>query len=127
MCKNERSAFWSIDAAFALVLAAAMSAMFSAVLFYAGTAALRLADEESGSLLSARFSSYALSRLENGEDVDLGLVLGRTGRSFASISLSDDDGGFLFASEGKAGGEIYCTRRLSFMDGRMARLEACIS
>ena len=125
MCKASDSrrarAFWSIDAAFALVLSVAMFAIFSAMLHSAGMMALGGADEASGSLLSARFSSYALSQTDGGKEVDLQSVLEGTGRGYASLRVGDE-----FAYAGKKGGAIYCTQRLDVRDGRMVKLEACI-
>ena len=127
MCRNNRKAFWSIDAAFALVLAVAMFAMFSSVLYAASALSLHSAADESLSLLSVRFSSYALLQLEKGEAVDLKWMLLRTGREYASISMSDVDGSVLFASEGERGGKIFCTRRLAHISGKMVKVEACIA
>ena len=125
MCKAndlERTrAFWSIDAAFALVLAVAMFAIFSAMLYSAGMTAQRGADETSGALLSARFSSYALEKMEMGGDVDLASVLGRTGGEYASLRVGNE-----FAYAGETGGAVYCTQRLDVREGRMVKMEACI-
>ena len=125
MCKADNAgrarAFWSIDAAFALVLAVAMFAMFSAVLRSAGMMASGGAEETSGALLSARFSSYALSQVEGGKEIDLQSILGQTGRGYASLRAGD---GFAFA--GEMNGSIYCTVRLYVKEGRMARMEACV-
>ena len=129
MCKANRArrhAFWSIDAAFALVLSVAMFAMFSALLHSAGMHVLRGADETSGILLSARFSSYALAQIEGGKEVDLQAVLGQTGRKYASLRMADSDEELSFAFSGEKTDDIYCTRRLDVREGRMARLEACI-
>jgi len=125
MCKTdgrERArAFWSIDAAFALVLSVAMFAMFSSMLYAAGMMAAGGADETSGVLLSARFSSYALARMEEGRAVDLQYVLGHLDRKYASLRI---DGNFTDIGNGSGG--TYCTRRLYVHGGRMAVLEACI-
>jgi hypothetical protein len=122
MCRNNaRMAFWSIDAAFALVLAVAMFAIFSALMNAAAASAARGAEQASGELLSARFSSYAASMAESGEEVDLYGVLGRTGRRYASIRS-----GNAFDYAGEAEGGVYCTQRLVVRDGKMERLEACI-
>ena len=115
------SAFWSIDAAFALVLAVAMFAMFSAVLYSAGTMASRGADEISGVLLSARFSSYALAQTESGKKIDLQSVLEQTGRKYASLRNGEG-----FAPVGEKGDAVYCTRRLYVNGSRMMKLEACV-
>ncbi|MCX6771401.1 MAG: hypothetical protein NTX79_05080 [Candidatus Micrarchaeota archaeon] len=119
-------AFWSIDAAFALVLAVAMFAMFSAMLYAEGMVASRDADETSGVLLSARFSSYALVQAEGGKEVDLQAVLERTGRKYASLRLSGSDGESSFAYAGEKAGAIYCTQRLYARGGNMVKLEACV-
>lgn len=119
-------AFWSIDAAFALVLAVAMLAMFSSMLYRAGTMAAAGADETSGALLSARFSSYALERMEKGGEADLQAVLGQTGRRYASLRMAGSEGELSFAFAGEKEGEIYCTQRLGVRNGRIVRLEACI-
>jgi len=134
MCKaNSRSAqaigaqalrwkgFWSVDAAFALVLAVAMFAIFSAMLHSAGMTAVRGAGDASGALLSARFSSYALERMEKGEQIDLESVLERTGRKYASLRAGDS-----FAYAGETGGSVYCTRRLDVQGGKIMKMEACI-
>ena len=130
MCKRNEAmhtrAFWSIDAAFAIVLSVAMFAIFSAMLYSAGTSALRGAEETSGTLLSARFSSYALSQMENGWDVDLQSVLGQTGRKYASLRVADAAGELSLAVAGEKADGIYCTQRLYVRDGRMVKLEACI-
>ncbi len=113
MCRKNKErrarAFWSIDAAFALVLAVAMFAMFSSVLYSAGISAAKNADETSGSLLSARFSSYALAQMEGGKEVDLAGVLERMGKGYASIRAADADGELSFAFSGgkKRRGVLY--------------------
>ena len=114
-------AFWSIDAAFALVLSIAMFAMFSSMLYSESLSALRGADETSGVLLSARFSSYALEKAGRGETVDLQSVLEGTGRKYASLRVGDE-----FAYAGEKNGAVYCTQRLGVREGRMVKLEACI-
>jgi len=125
MCKvnsaGRTRAFWSIDAAFALVLAVAMFAIFSAMLHSAGMMALRGAEDASGALLSARFSSYALEKMEKGGQVDLESVLEETGRNYASLRAGDS-----FAYAGEAGGAVYCTQRLHVREGKMVKMEACI-
>ena len=119
-------AFWSIDAAFALVLCVAMFAMLSALLYSAGISAARGADDASGSLLSARFSSYALSQVEGGNGVDLPSVLARTGRAYASLRMESDEGETMSDFAGEMPGEVYCTQRIALREGKMIRLEACI-
>jgi len=134
MCKaNSRSAqaiganalrergFWSVDAAFALVLAVAMFAIFSAMLHSAGMTAVRGADDASGALLSARFSSYALEMMERGEQVELASVLERTGKNYTSLRLGD-----AFDDAGEASGAVYCTGRLYVNGSTMVKMEACI-
>jgi len=119
--KARTRAFWSIDAAFALVMAVAMFAIFSSMLHVAGMRALGGADDASGSLLSARFSSYALERMEGGKEVDLQSVIEQTGRKYASLQVGDE-----FAHAGEKNGTVYCTRRLHVRDGKLVKLEACI-
>jgi hypothetical protein len=114
-------AFWSIDAAFALVLSVAMFAMFSSMLYSEGLSALGSADETSGVLLSARFSSYALELMERGEWVDLASVLEQTNKKYASLRAEDE-----FTQVGNESGAIYCTQRLYVNGSRMVKLEACI-
>lgn len=129
MCRKidaHMSAFWSVDAAFALVLAVAMFAMFSALLFSASASAMKGADETSGALLSARFSSYALARMEMGGEIDLQGVLAQTGRKYASLRVADGNGDLSFASAGERSGEMFCTARIAMIGGKMARLEACV-
>ena len=129
MCKKnepDRRAFWSIDAAFAIVLTVAMFAMLSALLYSAGISAGKGADETSGTLLSARFSSYALSRMEAENDIGLKSILGRTGRNYTSLRTANADGETSFDSAGEKPDEIYCTRRIAIRDGKMMRLEACV-
>ena len=118
--------FWSVDAAFALVLSVAMFAMFSALLQSAAFAAMEGAGETSGALLSARFSSYALARIGNGGQPGLQSVLERTGRKFASVAVWGKEGMISFDSAGEGGGETYCTQRLLFMSGKIVRVESCI-
>jgi hypothetical protein len=127
-CNKRGNGFWSIDAAVALLIAVVMFAMFSAVLQAASFSALHGAKEASGELLSARFSSYALQRLENGKLPDLPSVLERTGREFASMEVSSSEGVASFASAGekREGIAAYCTQRLFFMSGKITRVEACI-
>ena len=129
MCKKNEArtrAFWSIDAAFALVLAVAMFAIFSSMLYAAGMMALKNADETSGALLSARFSYYALEQIEKGGGIDLQSVLGQTGRKYASLRTISATGELSFAFAGETAGGIYCTQRLDVQEGRMVKLEACI-
>ena len=128
MCKASNDgharAFWSIDAAFALVLSVAMFAMFSAMLHSASIMALSGADETSGVLLSARFSSHALSQIEDGRAVDLQAVLEQTGRKYASLRIVGTSENLTFS--GEKSGDIYCMRRIYIQDGKMMKLEACI-
>jgi len=119
-------AFWSIDAAFALVLSVAMFAMFSAVLYAAGMQALDGAGEASGALLSARFSYYALAQADGGKEADLQALLEGMGREYASLRVADSGGELSFASAGEKPGAVYCTTRLDVREGRMVKLEACI-
>ena len=130
MCKaNEfghARAFWSIDAAFALVLSVAMFAMFSSMLYSESLTVLKGADETSGVLLSTRFSSYALEQMEKGGQVDLQAILGKTGRKYASLRMEGAEGELSFASAGEKNGDVYCIQRLDVHEGRMVKLEACI-
>ena len=119
-------AFWSIDAAFALVLSVAMFAMLSAMLYSASTLALRGADRTSGALLSTRFSYYALARMEAGKEIDLQAVLAETGRRYSSLRTADSARELSFASAGEKTPDIYCSQRLYVQNGRIAKLEACI-
>lgn len=125
MCKvnseGRMRAFWSIDAAFALVLAVAMFAIFSAMLYSAGMMALGGADDASGALLSARFSSYALEKMERSEQIDLASVLERTGRNYTSLRAGDE-----FTPVGNESGAVYCTQRLYVDGSKMIKLEACV-
>ncbi len=122
MCRSDaRQAFWSIDAAFALVLAVAMFALFSMLLYAAGITATQGAGTISGEFLSSRFSSYALSQIDSLEQVDLQLVLEGTGREYASLRVGDE-----FAYAGKESGVVYCTQRLAVKEGKIVKLEACI-
>ena len=124
---DERArAFWSVDAAFALVLSVALFAMFSAMLYSAGMSAARGADGESGALLSARFSSYALALEQSGGSVDLQSVLARTGRGYASIRMAGGGGEISFVSAGEKGSEVFCTRRIAVVGNKMERMEVCI-
>lgn len=113
--------FWPVDAAFALVLAVAMFAIFSAILYAAGSSAARGADDASGELLSARFSTYALQRLEAGEEIDLQALLAGVGRSYASLRAGDG-----FSEAGVKGGSVYCTARLALVSGNITKVEACV-
>ena len=129
MCKANKAcghAFWSIDAAFALVLSVAMFAMFSSMLYTESLTVLKGADETSGVLLSARFSSYSLSQIESGQGVDLQSVLGRMGRKYASLRIAGTEGEISFAFAGEKTGDVYCTQRLDVHDGKMVKLEACV-
>ena len=126
MCKvnddgGNARAFWSIDAAFALVLAVAMFAMFSSLLYAAGVMVAKGADETSGALLSARFSSYALAQMEDGNNVDLNAVIEQTGRNYASLRIGDN-----FTQAGNESGAVYCTQRLYVNASGMVKLEACV-
>ena len=116
-----RKGFWSIDAAFALVLAVAMFAIFSAILHAAGSSVARGAGEASGELLSARFSTYALQRLEAGEEIDLQALLVRVERNYASLRA-----GAGFSEAGVKNGSVYCTARLALISGNITKVEACV-
>jgi len=125
MCKTNNAwgtrAFWSIDAAFAFVLSVAMFAMFSSVLYTADVMMARGANETSGVLLSARFSSYALAQIEDGKEVGLEAVLEQTGKRYASLRIGDK-----FTLAGNGGGAVYCTQRLYVNGSVMVKLEACV-
>jgi len=129
MCSRNNAklrAFWSIDAAFAVVLSVAMFAMFSSMIYAAGAKASMGADETSGTLLSARFSSYALERMGNGKPVDLQSILEATGRKYTSLRTSDSSGELSFEFAGERAENIYCTARLYVREGEMLKMEACI-
>jgi len=102
-------------------MSVAMFAIFSSIIYAASTSAARGADDASSELVCLRFSSYALSQLERGEDTDLQSVLQATGRRYASLRVGEE-----FSYAGEKGIDVYCTQRLMATEGKMVKMEACI-
>lgn len=119
-------AFWSIDASFAMVFVVIMVAVFFALADYAESLAKAYSARHSGSMLSARFSSIALSDFLKGRRTDLAEVLKNTERDYASIRVLGSEGELYFDFEGERSGEVYCTSRMAWHKSRLIRLEACV-
>jgi len=139
-------AFFSIDAAFALLIAAVSFSSFALLSQAAAENSASQSRWASGELLALRFSSFILEkaarqgesptggyRIENDLDlpklseIDLKGMLTQSGRNFAGIYL-ESEGGRLFGAEaGIFDGEVFCARRLATLSGKTVRLEACIS
>lgn len=151
MCKNFRqsrySGYFSIDAAFALVIAVAAYSSFAHLAAAAASIADSQSREISSSLLALRFSSFVLEEASSGaggvgtggyastneldmaklEGFDLNGVLARAGKDYAKISLKNAQGELFSASAGAAEGEVFCAGRLALLSGEIVRLEACVS
>lgn len=146
-CVSPKQAFFSFDAAFAIVLCVAAFAGFSLLLSSAASSTSASASSQSSSLLALRFSSFVLSESQAQGPIfgagqyyksyeldlarlgliDLHAARLQMGRGFASILVAGGSGTAYFASDGEAKGEVYCTKRLALLGGKMVRLEACIS
>ena len=140
--------FFSFDASAAVLIAVFAYASLSLLLSSAAASASSASSDASSRLLSLRFSSFILddagahaggfgtgAYVRSGEldiqrlgGLDLQGILAATGRKFASVSVSSQDGRVFSSSAGEAGGgEVFCTSRLALLSGSMARLEVCIS
>ena len=140
---SQYRAFFSFDAAFALLFAAGV--LFSFVLLE--TAAVKSAQDsavsESGSLLALRLSSVVLQKLEikNGtyaraweidpaavSALDAAELASLAGRNYTSVSLHGSQGvAYPPAAYGTPDSQIFCANRLVLFDGEPARLEVCVS
>ena len=152
MCKKIlpsrfEKAFFSFDAAFAMVICAVSFAGFSLLLSSAAASASTDAASLSSSLLALRFSSHVLSETQGQspegtlqpysesyeislarlEGFDLRQARISMGRDFVSVRAVGGNGEAFFASDGQLQGETYCVKRLALLDGHPARLEVCIS
>lgn len=142
----ESRAFFSIDSAFALLIALFSVFSFSLLSQAAASSALSQSQQESSGLLALRFSSYALEQaarqgegwggghMVEGEidwnrlsQLDLRAVLAITGRSFAGIYVRDGGGEAFRSESGHAEREKFCAKRLAAISGKPVLLEACIS
>ena len=139
-------AFFSFDAAFALLTAIFALFLFSLLASAASSSAHSQAAETSSSLLALRLSSLVMeeaaqsggegrgSYRETGKlddlrlrEFDLQEILKRTGRAYASISVHGGEGELLSSSAGTAAAEKFCASRLALLDGEIVRLEVCVS
>jgi len=140
------NAFFSIDAAFALLIAIMAFISFSTLLSSAASSAKASADSSSSSLLALRLSSFIISEseekggfgtasyrkageidVERAEGIDLSEFLSQGKRDYAGFSISDSSGGIAGNSFGSPGNETYCAKRLVIVSGKIALLEACVS
>lgn len=151
MCKNFRQSrhkgYFSIDAAFALVIVIFAFSSFARLASEAASAADSQSREISSSLLALRFSSFVLEEASVGDgefgagayssanelgmdklqNFDLDGVLARAGKKYAKISVKDPQGELFSASSGAAGDEVFCAGRLAILSGEIVRLEACLA
>lgn len=142
-----KQAFFSLDAAVALVMVVAVFSSFHLLFSSAASKAASQAEEASSSLLAVRLSSYFLEKAAVSSDsfaagayysaneldegklraLDLEEALLQTGRKFASVSVKGEAGEIFFSQAGKQGNQTYCAGRLAKLSGETVRLEACLS
>lgn len=147
MASRSRRAFHSLDAALALAIAVLAFAGFSLLLSGSSSRLQSQARQESGELLALRLSSYLLDAaaasgnqgapggyfsanepdIARLQAVDLQGILQKTGADYASVSLLGSSGEIFSASSGEQGKEAFCASRLALADGKIVRLEACVS
>ncbi len=151
MCRNFRQSrydgYFSIDAAFALVIVIFAYSSFAHLAFKAASVADSQSREISSSLLALRFSSFVLEEASVGggvfgaeahssaneldigklQNFDLGKVLARTGKKYAKILVKNSQGELFSASSGAVGEEVFCAGRLALLSGEIVRLEACLA
>jgi hypothetical protein len=140
-------AFFSFDAALAMLVAALSLASFSFLLSYHAASARDFADSESSSLLALRMSSAVISQCEMrggaafaGEYaraweldkekfalLDIGSLAGESGATYASADISYGAQSILSRSWGQPNGAVFCSKRLVIMDGAFALLRVCVS
>ena len=143
----ELLAYFSIDAALALVIVVVAYSSFAHLASSAAAHAGAQSQETSSSLLALRFSSFALEWAAAGggegpgsfysaneldrdklNELDLGAVLSQTGKRHAKITVVGSKGGVLFEKEaGNPQEEEFCSGRLALLSEDMVRLEACLS
>jgi hypothetical protein len=139
--------FFSLDAAFAFTLAAILLASFLLLCAQARQSAAESAREESGRLAALRLSSFVISGSEEGgagicengyakawvvdparlQGQDFGRLLSASGRSYAGVSLSGEGGWPPPTRQGAKGKELYCAPRLVVAEGKISRMEVCVS
>ena len=141
--------FFSIDAAIALLIAAFAYVSLLLILSSAAASSSSGANAVSSRLLSLRLSSLIMDEdgaqtggfgegeyVKTGEldagrlsALDLGALLSSTGRNFTSVSLFSSGEKVFFSQAGQlpAKAEVFCTKRLAIVSGKMARLEVCVS
>lgn len=151
MCKNSRQSrydgYFSVDAAFALVIVIFAYSSFAGLASDAAAAADSQSREISSNLLALRFSSFILEEASLGapgvgagahfsaneldigklQNFDLGGVLARSGKKYAKISVKNRQGEQFSASAGAAGEEVFCAGRVAVLSGEIVRLEACLA
>ncbi len=145
--RQRKQAFFSLDAGLATVAAIFAFSSFALLIASAASSAASQSSETSSSLLALRFSSYVLekSASSSGEypsgayyraneldperlrALDLGEMLSKTGRRFASVSVKSQNGEIFSAHSGEHGAEAFCAGRLALLSGETVRMEACIS
>jgi hypothetical protein len=141
------NAFFSFDAAFALLFACATLLMFIMLASAAGKSAQDSSERESGNLLALRLSSEVLLQLEekggvspqakysNAWVVDPTLLpslnaeglASRANRNFTRVSIHSLAGEAFSSSYGQQASQAYCANRLALMGNEPVRLEVCIS
>ncbi len=139
-------AYFTIDAAFALLLAVFAYSSFAHLASSAGGRASAQSHEISSSLAALRFSSFVLEQAGAGGGfgagsyvsaneidigklgtLDLGGLLARTGRDYAKISVRNGAGEVFLKETGEANEEVFCAKRLAILSGEIVKLEACLS
>ena len=146
MHKRSLRAFFSIDAAFALLMVALAFIIFSLLASSAAAFASSSAAEVSKTNLALRLSSYIINdaAAQSGgiypdnyvlpgelDTLKLQMALddlvsqGKV--RFAKVTVKDGSGSVQPFSAGTQADEAYCVQRLALISGELALLEVCVS
>jgi hypothetical protein len=145
--RQRKQAFFSLDAGLATVVVIFSFSSFALLAASAASSAASQSSETSSSLLALRFSSYILEKAavsseeysagayyeaneldkEKLRTLDLGEILLKTGKKYASVSVEGENGEIFSSQAGEQGNEKFCSSRLAILSGEIFRLEACIS
>ncbi|MEM4554367.1 MAG: hypothetical protein QXT25_00760 [Candidatus Anstonellaceae archaeon] len=129
MCKsNSRKAFFSLDASIAFISTLFTFAAFLQLIYYASESFSSYSKSVSYTLLSLRISSAILDQLYEG-NASINLEPLRESFKLSSVkaSLVFEDEASIDWNLGAESTQVYCTKRLAFLSGKIALLRVCIS
>ncbi|MCX8197507.1 MAG: hypothetical protein N3G80_04300 [Candidatus Micrarchaeota archaeon] len=128
MCKpNSSKAFYSFDAAFALLFALMIYLAFSSIIFLVSEGFSSYADSYSMSAASARISFLILDKMKKGEfDFGCEKIRKQVGLSYLRAEAHVGDQEFI-SEAGSKGKQLFCTSRLFIFSGKVSKLVVCVS